>query len=343
MMNSKLKGLALCSVVALFSTGQAMAHTGIRDKPAVAGVKSYNGFTITHGCADYANQVAGTTGGQAYPVIGQAALFPQGTTAVWRELAVAPATVGTIITTNLPYTGTYTLGATPYTSTASAFATTSRIVDALGTTRGIVWKDGAMEPKLNTITPFAVTPPAITDNCIKEVDIRVAVVNFCDVQASKGTDASKAYPAPKDAFGRPVNNTAPLGNIAINTTATTPKFTAIAGGNGANNRADWWFQDLAPASANWNDTNITSEPGLWSATLPVMNPTAYSATDIPAVGRVGFPGYVAAVTANPTALAACPGGVTRTVTVEPSGTDMDAYWTAANLQPFVLKTATTGF
>ena len=343
MMNSKIKGLAFCSVVALFTAGQAMAHTGIRDKPLTAGVASYNGFTITHGCADYANSAAGTPGGQAYPVLGQAALFPYGANAVWREVAVAPETVGTIISGSTIVAGTYNLGATAYTNVGSAFSTSAKIVDSLGNVHGIVWKDGAMEPKLNTVTPFKITPPAIIDNCIAAVSTRVGVINFCDVQKTAANDAIGPYVAPKDFLGRAVTNSAPLGNIQINTTATTPKFVGITKGNGDHNRADWWFKDLSPASANWNDNAITSEAGLWSASVDVINPNAYSATDLPAVGRVGQAGYQAAVIANPTALAACPGGKTRKVTVEPSGTDFDTYLTAANLQPFVGKYATTGF
>ena len=59
MINTKLKGFTLCSLVALFATGQALAHTGVRDV-AAEGTASYNGFTITHGC--------GGDSGDPYPV-----------------------------------------------------------------------------------------------------------------------------------------------------------------------------------------------------------------------------------------------------------------------------------
>ena len=80
MKHSKIKGLTLCSLVALLAAGQAVAHTGVRDKVTVsdaAGASSYNGFTITHGC--------GGDSGDAYPVLGQSAVFPTGERVVWRE------------------------------------------------------------------------------------------------------------------------------------------------------------------------------------------------------------------------------------------------------------------
>lgn len=62
MNHSKFKALALFSMTASCMVGQAVAHTGVRDI-ATEGTSSYNGFTITHGCA------GGETGDQ-YPVLG---------------------------------------------------------------------------------------------------------------------------------------------------------------------------------------------------------------------------------------------------------------------------------
>ena len=311
MIDSKLKGLAFFSIVSLFAAGQAMAHTGVRDQ-ATAGVGSYNGFTVTHGCADY------VAGGQQYPVVGQAALFPYGASAVWRELGTSSAN-GIVIAdpTTIVGAAVYNLAVTGYASVASAFPSNTEIVDNLGNVHGLLWKDGGMEPKSNTVTPFKITHPAIIDKCIASVKVRVGVINFCDVQKNQANDATGPYAAPKDAFGRPLHNTSVAGGIQANVSATSPNFVALPAGNGDHNRADWWFTDLYPSgSSNFSDSAILSEGlGLWSAGITVNNPNAYAATD--------------------SNYAACPGGKTRQVTVEPPAADFDAYLTAANLQPFV--------
>ena len=319
MIDSKIKGLALCSVIGLLAAGQAVAHTGVRDQ-ATAGTASYNGFTITHGCADY------VAGGQQYPVIGQAALFPYGSTAVWREVSATPSTTnGTVIAdpTTIVGANVYNLGVKDYASASSAFPTSNSIVDGLGNIHALVWKDGAMEPKQNTITPFKITHPAIINQCISSVKVRVAVINFCDVQKNQVNDATGPYTAPKDFLGRAIPNTAVAGGIQANVTATSPKFVTLAAGNGDHNRADWWFSDIYGGSQNFADSAILTEGlALWSAGITVNNPNA--AKQFLADG----------VTANPV-YTACPGGQPRQVTVEPSGVDFDTYFTAANLQPFV--------
>ena len=323
MIDSKFKGLALCSMISLLAAGQAMAHTGVRDI-AIAGSKSYNAFTITHGCADYN---AGTT--QQYPAIGQAALFPYGSTAVWREVSATPSTTnGTVIDGSTIVTGVFNLAVSGLAGVSSPFPTTQEIVDSLGNPHGILWKDGAVEPKLTAAVPFLVTPPAITNACISAVLVRVGVINFCDVQKNASNDATGPYAAPKDAFGRPLNNTSPAGGIQQNVTPTSAKFVAIPAGNGDNNRADWWFADLYPSgSANFSDSDILSEGlGLWSAKITVTNPNV--AKQYLSDGTTSNPVY-----------AACPGGAPRQVTVEPGSVDFDTYFTAPNLQPFV-KTGT---
>lgn len=79
MKQTKITKLLFCAA-ALMLTGQAYAHTGVRDAvnaSATATAASYNGFTLTHGC--------GGDTGQSYPVLGQAAVFPTGDRVVWRE------------------------------------------------------------------------------------------------------------------------------------------------------------------------------------------------------------------------------------------------------------------
>ncbi len=205
MNHSKIKGLTLCSLVALFAAGQAVAHTGVRDKvtvSATAGASSYNGFTITHGC--------GGDSGNAYPVLGQSAVFPTGDRVVWREgAAVAGAPDSNIIgigggagifdTIVLDHAGVplpdggLNLQVTGYAGISSPFATTQEIVDpnALnpGVVEGLLWKDGAMEPKLNAITPFKVTVPKIIDPTVKQVNVRIGVINYCDFGKNAANDA----------------------------------------------------------------------------------------------------------------------------------------------------------
>ena len=307
MINKKLQGLAFCSVAALLTAGQASAHTGVRDL-AVAAAKSYNAFTITHGCADY------LAGGQQYPVLGQAALFPYGSTAVWREadnsIISNPSTI---------VSGVYSMAVSGLAGAASPFPTAAEIVDGSGNVHGLLWKDGAVEPKMTAAVPFLITHPAIIDACISSVKVRVGVINFCDTQVNQATDATKPYAAPKDAFGRPLYNTSVAGGTQTNATSTTPKFVAKPGGNGDHNRADWWFRALEGGSTNFNDSAITDEAGLWSAGITVSNPNV----------------------ATGSAASACTGGAPRQVTVEASGADFDTYFTAPNLQPFV-KTGTVG-
>ena len=307
MINKKLQGLAFCSVAALLTAGQASAHTGVKDL-AVAGAKSYNAFIITHGCSDYAVK----TSAQQWPVLGQAAVFPYGATAVWREvnnnIISDPSTI---------VSGVYNMAVSGLAGAASPFPTNTEIVDGSGNVHGLVWKDGALDPKMNAAVPFLITHPAIIDACISSVKVRVGVINFCDTQVNMATDATKSYPAPKDAFGRPVYKTSVNSGIQTNVTPTTPKFVAIPGGNGDHNRFDLWFKDLVGGSINFNDPAITGEAGLWSAGITVSNPNV----------------------ATGSAVAACPGSATRQVTVEPSGADFDAYFTAPNLQPFI-KTGT---
>ena len=312
MMDSKLKGLAFCSVVALLASGQALAHTGVRDA-VEAGKASYNGFTITHGCG-------GDTSPNAYPVVGQSAIFPQGDNVVWKE------SNGTVITHGggasifntivMDHTGLVPLpdagvnwSVSGYNGASSAFATSNEIVDDLGVVQALVWKDGAMTPSMNTITSFKITAPKIIDNCVSAVKVRIGVINYCDVNKNASNDASGPYNAPKDAFGRavPFTNQFPAsGGIQQNVTPRSSVYKTVKAGNGDNNRADWWFAALDGGSALYNDTDLL-QASYWT-TMTVNNTAAN--------------------------IALCGGGVTRTVSVEPTGAAFDQFLTPANVAPF---------
>ncbi|MCX7106237.1 MAG: hypothetical protein NTV66_01505 [Methylococcales bacterium] len=305
MMDSKIKGLAFCSLVALFATGQAFAHTGVRDK-AIAGLASYNGFTITHSCG-------GGADGVSYPVIGQSALFPFGALTVWKTSTGAVlgrgvdghAGIDTIMKDHtgaaLPDVG-INLQVTGYDG-GSPFASTFEIFDDKENVQGLLWKDGAMPNNMNAITPFKVTAPKIPDNCISALNVRIGVINYCDVGKNAANDNSGPYKAPKDEFGRRVQN---------GTAPNSPVFKTIAGGNGDNNRSDWWFTALDGDSTLYNDIDLL-QPSYWS-TMTVTNPTAHVKDSAGAL--------------------ACPGGATRTISVEPTGAAFDAYLNEANTRGF---------
>lgn len=298
----------LCTLAAMLVAGQAFAHTGVRDKVSVsatAGASSYNGFTVTHGC--------GGDSGDAYPVLGQSAVFPTGDRVVWRDATgaviahgggagVFPTTVVDPISGQTVDKG-LNLAVTGYASFSSAFATAQEIVDPTalspGVVEGLFWKDGAMEPKLNTVTPFKVTVPAIIDPNIKTVNIRIGVINYCDFEKNAANDIKGPYKQPKDAFGRniPILATA-LAPDQINV-AGAPVYVSLAAGNGDNNRQDWWFTALDGGSALYNDPDLL-QPTYW---------TTLSVTNLSATG-------------------------TGVVSVEPTGAAFDAILTGPNTRPF---------
>ncbi|NOU23884.1 MAG: hypothetical protein HOO93_19215 [Methyloglobulus sp.] len=304
----KKTSLALCSVAALFVAGQAFAHTGVRDKvtvSATAGAASYNGFTITHGC--------GGDSGDAFPVLGQSAVFPTGDRVVWREADGTVIQEGggagifdTIVLDHLNQPlpdGGLNLQVTGYAGMSSPFATAQEIVDpnALnpGVVEGLLWKDGAMEPKLNAITPFKVTVPKIIDPSVKQVNVRIGVINYCDFEKNAANDASGPYKQPKDAFGRniPLLSSA-LAPDQINV-AGAPVYVTLRAGNGDNNRQDWWFMAPYGGSALYNDPEVV-QPAYWT-TMTVINASATG---------------------------------TRVVTIEPTGAAFDAILTGPNTRPF---------
>jgi len=176
-----------------------------------------------------------------------------------------------------------------------------------------------MEPKLNTITPFKVVHPAIIDNCVTAVKVRVGVINFCDVHANAANDGTKEYETPKDAFGRLIPQTYDVfdvasGGLQQNVVKGSPHYHELEGGNGDNNRADWWFYGLKTPSANFNDPDLLEE--------------------------VTAAKYWTTLTVNNTAanIAQC-AGTPHIVTVEPDGPDFDSILTGPNLYPFVEGTS----
>ncbi len=323
--------LTLCSLAALLAAGQAFAHTGVRDV-ALEGASSYNGFTITHGCG-------GDAGTDAYPVIGQAALFPFGDNAVFKDAAgnilggpqqvpvLDPTTGQPIINpaTGLPQTklvnngngviaaDSLSLAPTGYASFSSPFVTSQEIVDELGNVQAFLWKDGAMEPKLNAVTPFKITAPTVVDNCTR-LRIRVAVINYCDTVKNASNDASGPYKAPVDAFGRKIPYTTTLddGGVQKNV-ANSPYFRDLRAGNGDNNRADWWFYNPEGGSVLYSDPDLMPAPNQWSAVINVVGSADQLAT-CPKDAK-----------GNP---------VLKDVTVEPNGAAFDKYLTPKNVYPF---------
>jgi hypothetical protein len=301
MTKTKLKGFTLCSLVALFATGQALAHTGVRDI-AAEGTSSYNAFTIGHGC--------GGDSGDPYPVLGQSALFPNGATTVWRKAD------GTVIAQGGDGNGTIDdgelnlglqLAVSGLAGYSSPFTTTQEIVDGFGTVQALFFKDGAMEPKLSTITPFKISAPTIADHCVKSLKIRMGVINYCDVEKNENNDIAGPYQQPKDAFGRKIpmiSDLAGTGGVQINVKGA-PFFVTLPAGNGDDNRADWWFTAPYGGSNLYRDADLL-QPEYWT-TLTVNN------TDAKARG--------------------CPAGLVD-VTVEPAGVAFDAYLTGPNTRPF---------
>lgn len=294
--------LTLCSLVALFATGQAFAHTGVRDA-ADEGKASYNGFTITHGCN---NSSEGGPPAQQYPVIGQAAVFPFGDNAVWRDQT------GTVIQVGGNGGGTITgdklsLGVTGY-SDGSTFHTTQELVDSLGNPQGLLYKDGVMAPNLNAITPFKITAPTIANNCVKTLKIRIGVVNYCDTDKNASNDGKGPWDVPKDELGKgmkiPKTTSAASGFVQANP-ANSGKFKDVDNGNGDNNRADWWFTAPYGGSALYNDPDLL-QPSYWT-TMTVNNKAAD--------------------------LALCT-GTQVDVSVEPSGIAFDTILTGQNTRPF---------
>jgi hypothetical protein len=242
-------------------------------------------------------------------------LFPFGDNVVWRDgkKLTHGGGGGVFDTIILDHTGKplpdqgLNLQVTGYAGFSSPFATTQEIVDDLGNVQGLLWKDGAMEPKLNAITPFKVTVPKIIDNCVSTVQVRIGVINYCDVGKNAANDIKGPYKAPKDAFERKIpmiSDLAGTGGVQINVPGA-PFYKDLRAGNDDNNRADWWFMAPDGGSALYNDPDLL-QPAYWT-TLTVNNSAAN--------------------------LHKCK-GAKRVVSVEPTGAAFDTFLTGANTRPF---------
>jgi hypothetical protein len=297
----KISKLTLCSLGLSFAAGQALAHTGVRDT-ANEGTGSYNAFTITHGCG---NSTEGGPPAQAYAVIGQSAVFPNGQYAVWRDQTGAVLQVGGNGNGTIS-TPTLALGVSGIAG-GSAFATTQELVDSLGVVHGLLWKDGAMAPNMYTLTPFRVSAPTIANNCVKTLKIRIGVINYCDVDKNAANDIKGPYSAPTDGLRNPVPMTtsAVTGFVQSNVEGAPVFRTTPKRGNGDNNRADWWFTAPYGGSALYNDPDLL-QPTYWT-TLTVNNKAAD--------------------------LALCT-GTQIDVSVEPSGAAFDTILSGPNTRPF---------
>ena len=307
------KALLISSLGVLLISGKTFAHTSVADT-TTAGTASYNAFTISHGCGD--NTQSGLKGGDQYPVIGQAFIAPYGSgdSVIWREDGDRPVGPGL---NNVPYTGTipvsgnFSMAVDSVAGASGPFPVVREIVDTAGVVHGLVYSGGGLEPKLRAKVPFYVKPPAITDNCVEAIKVRMAVINYCDIGKNASNDTDKGpYAGAKDMF----NNQIPITyakdvNLGIqrNVFANTPKYKPLPGGNGKDNRADWWF--YGTNSAKYIDPDMLEDvtDGQFWTTLTVNNTAAN--------------------------IALCT-GTKHTLTVEPSGTDMDTYLSGPNTWPF---------
>ncbi len=287
-----------CAVAALLASSQAFAHTGVRDQ-ATEGTGSYNAFTLTHGCG---NSGEGGAPAQSYPVLGQSAVVPHGANAVWRNKAGDVIQVGgngngaiTAATLNLGLAG---IEGTP-------LGDPQELVDG-GVVQGLIWKDGVMQPNNYALMPFRVAVPTIVDNCVEKLNIRMGVINYCDIGKNAANDGKGPYEAPKDANGKRILRTTSesTGYVQANP-SIADTFKDIKKGNGDDNRADWWFTAPHGGSTYYNDTQIL-QPTYWT-TLTVNN----KAADV----------------------AQCAGTKTE-ISVEPNGAAFDAILSPANTAPF---------
>ncbi|MCA1852720.1 MAG: hypothetical protein LC647_10095, partial [Beggiatoa sp.] len=159
------------------------AHTGLRDQArssATSTTTSNNAFVITHGCD-------GAEGGvDPLPVIGQSAVFPHASQAVW----VNPAT-------NAPIDPVSVIGGNGHldlnvggVQDGSLFDTQEEEVDPADpdTVHALNWKDGSLRTEMVGYALFRVSVPPIVNNCVANLRIRIAVSNWCDEKQNEATD-----------------------------------------------------------------------------------------------------------------------------------------------------------
>ena len=308
------KALLIGSLGALFISGQAFSHTGVKEA-VLAGAASYNAFTISHGCGD--NTQTGTAGGDQFPVIGQSVVVPYGVkaTAIWREdiRPDGPGLNAPEYTGNIPVSlGKFNLSLDSIAGASSPFSSVREIVDSTGIVHGLVYSNGGLEPKLRAAVPFYVKAPVITDNCVTAIKVRMAVINYCDVGKNASNDEETGpYAKPVDMFSRDIPITYATevnGGKQRNVLADTEKYTALSGGNGKDNRADWWF--YGTNSIKYIDLDMlddVTESQFWT-TMTINN--------------------------DPALIKKCPKRKQHALTVEPVGTDIDTYLSGPNTWPF---------
>ena len=199
------------------------------------------------------------------------------------------------------------LQVTGFAGFSSPFATTQEIVDPQAeqpnVVEGLLWKNGGLEPKLYALTPFKVIVPRIINPSVREVRIRIGVINYCDFNKNAHNDIKGPYHQPKDAFGRTIpqiRGNLLVGDVQQNVNGS-PVFVKLPGGNGDNNRQDWWFDTLDGGSALYNDPDLLQTPTHYWTELTVINKDAKG---------------------------------NRIVTVEPTGAAFDSILTGPNTQPF---------
>lgn len=303
------KNLKYCCPLIFLVAGQAFAHTVVKDalmEDLTTGLHSgyqFNSFVITHGC--------GGDSGQPYPPLGQAALFPFGDQAVWKDAAgnvieVGGKGNGTIVGT----TGIgLNLAPDAISGAGSSFPTVNEIVDDLGRVHALIWKNGAEPTEAWTMTPFKVRPPNIANPCVKNVNVRIGVINYCDINKNEANDAAGPYRQPRDMFNRPIKKVQDLDYDGIQQNPQdVDYYISMPEGNDDNNRADWWFPKPYGESQLYKDTDML-QTSYWT-TMTVKNSDA----------------DVAACVAG--------GGTPVDVSVEPSAIDFDSYLNGDNTRPF---------
>ena len=213
-------------------------------------------------------------------------MFPTGDRVVWRDadgvVIAEGGGAGIFDTVVLDHDGTPLLDTglnmqvTGYAGMDSAFTTVQEIVDpnalSPGIVEGLIWKDGAMEPKLNALPPFKVTLPKIIDPSVKQVNVRIGVINYCDFGKNADNDARGPYKEPRDAFNRKIPLLASAEAPDQINVPGAPYFRDMRQGNGDNNRQDWWFAAPYGGSALYNDPELV-QPTYWT-TMTVINSSA---------------------------------------------------------------------
>ncbi|MGH8470100.1 MAG: hypothetical protein ACREVY_14315 [Gammaproteobacteria bacterium] len=176
-----IKRLTMCSLTTLMCTvgPNVFGHTGVQDA-AEAGKRSYNAFTITHGCG------SGHDDPTPLKVRGQSAVFPFGV-AVWTDLStgevIETGAMG-IVSEDDDFVDLGVGGI----QDNDPFAKQEEETDDLENVRALNWKRGALKTNLLGTPRFRVSAPVILDNCVSTLRVRIAVVNWCKFGKNEGND-----------------------------------------------------------------------------------------------------------------------------------------------------------